>query len=41
MKEKVFQRYQDYQGYMKQFGIEEEEELRQEKEILKTEDSWS
>ena len=31
MKEKVFQRYQDYQGYMKQFGIEEEEELRQEK----------
>lgn len=31
MKEKVFQRYQDYQGYMEQFGIEEEEELRQEK----------
>lgn len=31
MKEKVFQRYQDYQGYMKQFGIEEEEELRQER----------
>ncbi|HEY4532542.1 MAG TPA: dynamin family protein [Fusobacterium sp.] len=31
MKEKVFQRYQDYQGYMKQFGIEEEKELQQEK----------
>lgn len=38
MKTRVFQRYEDYQKYMRQFLLEEEIELEQEKRILKIED---